>query len=182
MAAKTNGVLTPSNAVTMLGFGLVIWGFVDIAAKQYWLGLALVLIGRLADLLDGWLAQITATKSPIGEFLDATVDKLCGLVALIVLYATGIVPRWVLLAIFLPQIAISLVAVIDFIGKRGRQHHPALAGKISMALSWITLGGFVFLKADDSSNNIARALLELCSLVAAWLGIQALLVYRHERS
>lgn len=180
LAAKTHGIITPSNIITVIGFGLVIWGFVEIANMQYWAGLGLVLTGRLADLLDGWLAQVTATKSPLGELLDATADKLGGFMALIVLFATGIVPIWVLVAIFLPQIAISLIAVIDFF--RQRKHHPARAGKVSMALSWICLGGYVFLAAIGTTNVVARALFGLCALAAAWLGIQALLVYRNERS
>jgi phosphatidylglycerophosphate synthase len=180
VAAKTQGVITPGNFVTVIGFGLVVWGFIAIVGKHYWIGLVLVLAGRLADLLDGWLAQATATKSPVGELLDATADKLCGLVALITLYSVAIVPHWVLAAIFLPQITISLVAIIDFVGKQ--QHHPAHAGKVSMALSWTSLCGFVLLQAMDTTNIAAQALFALCAVAAAWLGIQALLIYRRERS
>jgi phosphatidylglycerophosphate synthase len=61
--------------VTLLGFGIGLLGAGAIALQQYLPGLALLLLGRLCDGLDGAIARI-GTATDRGAFLDITLDFL----------------------------------------------------------------------------------------------------------
>ena len=65
--ATPNGV-TLVAFVVGLGAGLAIW------AEAYWLGLVLILISRLGDGLDGWVARAMNRQSDFGGFLDIVLD------------------------------------------------------------------------------------------------------------
>lgn len=64
-----------ADAVTWLGFALGLAGAVAIALVQPLLGLALVLLSRLLDGLDGAVARLTQPTDR-GAFLDITLDFL----------------------------------------------------------------------------------------------------------
>jgi phosphatidylglycerophosphate synthase len=64
-----------ADAVTWLGFALGLAGAVAIALAQPLLGLALVLLSRLLDGLDGAVARLTQPTDR-GAFLDITLDFL----------------------------------------------------------------------------------------------------------
>lgn len=145
MAARTRGLITPGNIVTIIGFILVIIGLIGIIKHQYWLGFAGILVGRLLDIVDGWVADKTGTKSPLGEALDATVDKLSTALALGALLVANVILWWLLLAIFLPHALIALASMISML--RGKRLHPSKFGKLSMALAWVGLCGFILTAA-----------------------------------
>jgi len=65
----------PADAVTLLGFALGLGGAVAIALGQPLVGLALVLLSRLFDGLDGAVARLTQPTDR-GAFLDITLDFL----------------------------------------------------------------------------------------------------------
>ncbi len=145
LAASTKGVVTWANLVTVLGFVLVVVGLIALLQRHYWLGTWILLVSRLCDIADGWLADITGTKSPLGEALDAGFDKLSVLLALIVLPIASIVPWWAVGALVLPHLFIAGISAGAL--RRGHRIHPSHEGKISTALGWFALGGFVFMKA-----------------------------------
>lgn len=62
-----------ADAVTALAFLLGIAAFIAIASGSYGLGLALILISRLGDGLDGAVARHTR-KTDFGGFLDIVLD------------------------------------------------------------------------------------------------------------
>lgn len=64
-----------ADAVTWAGFVIGLGGAVAIALSQPLLGLALILLSRLCDGLDGTLARLTG-PTPRGAFLDITLDFL----------------------------------------------------------------------------------------------------------
>lgn len=74
-AAKTNGLVTPGNIVTLSGALMVSNGLIDIYNGHSVKGTAKVVIGRLADIADGYVADKTRTKSSRGKQLDILVDK-----------------------------------------------------------------------------------------------------------
>lgn len=176
-AARSNGYITPPNAATIVGFGLVLVGIIFLLDRQYIIAGILLLAGRFFDLVDGWLAEKTGTKSPFGEALDATVDKIATFLVLFTLPFTGVVPLWALLLIILPQIATSYVVL----GARQRQKytHPNLYGKLGIALAWIAIGGFVFLAGSevkyDSLLHIASGLLAVVSSLFSVIALQGYL-------
>lgn len=64
-----------ADAITWGGFAIGLAGAVAIAGSQSLLGLALILLSRLCDGLDGALARLTQ-PTPRGAFLDITLDFL----------------------------------------------------------------------------------------------------------
>lgn len=62
-----------ANAVTVLAFVVGVAAFIAIAFGLYWLGLALILVSRLGDGLDGAVARHTR-KTDFGGYLDIVLD------------------------------------------------------------------------------------------------------------
>jgi phosphatidylglycerophosphate synthase len=137
LAARTHGVVTPSNAVTIAGFALVLIGLQEILNQRYLRGTVLLAIGRICDILDGWLAEFTRTKSPLGELLDAAADKTLTILTVAVFFAVHFAPVWALIALVTPHVLIVVILLGWRIRKRA--FHPSLVGKLSMAGVWVSL-------------------------------------------
>lgn len=150
LAAETNGAVTPGNAVTIAGLLIVLAGVGCIASRQYWVGLALILVGRLFDILDGWVAQITHTKSPLGELLDAGSDKIGTIATFVVFLILPIGNYWVLAAIAIPQLLNAFLTTVATIQRL--RMHPTRVGKIDMVGVWICLLGLLLAQATDARN------------------------------
>jgi len=162
LAAATHGIITPPNIITFAGLAIVLYGLYSLLAEQYWIGLGLLAAGRLLDVLDGVVAQKTGTKSPLGELLDATVDKIGTLLTIIILFVGGISFWWLLLALLAPQVIISLVTLYK--RTQAVHIHPTRPGKLSMATLWVSLVGLIVLKALALSWTHP---LSLCVYIAA---------------
>jgi CDP-diacylglycerol---glycerol-3-phosphate 3-phosphatidyltransferase len=66
--------LTP-NALTLIGFGIAVFGAL-LAATQSWLAAGfVVLFGAAFDMFDGALARATNKASKLGAFMDSTFDR-----------------------------------------------------------------------------------------------------------
>ncbi|MEO0635404.1 MAG: CDP-alcohol phosphatidyltransferase family protein [Pseudomonadota bacterium] len=63
-----------ANGVTLAGFALGCLAAVAIATGEFWLGLVLLLVSRIADGLDGAVARASGSASDFGGFLDITLD------------------------------------------------------------------------------------------------------------
>jgi cardiolipin synthase len=147
-AASTGGFATPGNVLTTFGLGAVVTGLLFVSGKHYPAALALVTCGRLLDLADGWIADRTGTKGPVGEVFDASADKLATLLTIIVLGVTGLAPLWTLLVLLVPQLAVAVLSLA--LRQRGHALHPSLLGKFSMAALWASL--LLFLAATATGD------------------------------
>ncbi|HEY6646673.1 MAG TPA: CDP-alcohol phosphatidyltransferase family protein [Mycobacterium sp.] len=137
LAARTHGIVTLSNVVTIVGFALVLIGLEEILNRRYLSATVLLAIGRFCDILDGWLAELTRTKSPLGELLDAAIDKILTILTVATFYVAHIAPAWVLVALVTPHVLIVVILLAWRIRKRVL--HPSLVGKLSMAGVWLSL-------------------------------------------
>lgn len=146
IAARTHGIVTIGNFFSIIGLASVPYGlWLILNQAHYFPGIGVLLLGRGCDLLDGWLADKTHTKSPLGEKLDATIDKLSIAITVIAL-AAGQMISWVVLVVLLtPHLVIAILALAAFL--RGQQLHPSLEGKISMAVAWFCLLAFTALQS-----------------------------------
>ena len=63
-----------ADAVTLLGFGLGVVAAGAIALQWYLVGLALILVSRLCDGLDGAVARATGGATDRGGYLDIVLD------------------------------------------------------------------------------------------------------------
>jgi len=181
LASSTEGIVTWANLATVVGFVLVVAGLIALIQQRYWLGVWILLVSRLCDIADGWLAELTGTKSPLGEALDAGFDKLSVLLALIILPAISIVPLWAVVVLVLPHLVIAGTSAVAI--RRGKRLHPSRLGKISMALGWFTLGGFVLMKAADMGATSLLAWATYALTVSSVItGLQAANGYARRKS
>lgn len=151
-AAATRGVATLPNVVSLIGLVIVLASLVALLNDRYWVGAVGLVLGRLCDLADGWLAELTGTKSPLGEVVDATFDKIGTLLTVVVFFVAELAPQGLLIALVIPQIIITLISLRAF--ARGNRFHPSPLGKISMAVAWLSMLVYAFedaLKISGSS-------------------------------
>ncbi len=131
IAKKTHGIVTPGNVITAIGLGLVIDGCNDLDQNPN-KALIKVSAGRVADYLDGIVADKTQTKSQIGEAADVVADKIATLAIL-----KSANDHKILSSRFLNFLIIQN-SVNSFIGlqaKLSRQElHSSKYGKIATAL------------------------------------------------
>lgn len=147
IAAKSNGALTLSNGITLLGLLLVCIGLKDILDGRLTAGIILVAFGRLADLADGFVADVTKTKSPVGETFDATVDKIALFLSIVVLFATDYVSRW-FVGLLLLHVLVNVA--IFFVAREKRVRlHPTLAGKLAAGAAWVATGLIALSNIND---------------------------------
>jgi phosphatidylglycerophosphate synthase len=170
-AATTKGIITPANAATIIGFGLVLYGLLHIGWHHYWLGLSIIAIGRLFDVLDGWLAQKTGTKSHLGESLDAIADKLGTFATLVVFFTSHIVAGWLLLVIVLPHLIMPFLTLAGTLWRK--PVHPTRIGKLGMALTWVCLVAFIILKAANADGGMASGLFYVLAIIGAGMALMA---------
>ena len=176
LAQQTNGVLTPGNLFTASGFALVIIGLGLILRHDYWVGLLMVAVGRLFDIFDGLAAEATGTKSPLGEKLDAGLDKLASVAAFVVLVIGHILPLWAAILLLVPNL--SNAALTVYASRIGFTNHPNQYGKISMALSWLGMCAFVLAAALYSPLNTGLSGLGAAfTLLAFGVGLYSSYVY-----
>jgi phosphatidylglycerophosphate synthase len=144
LAVATDGLLTPGNIVSSIGLGLVFAGLIAVARHDYWLGLGLVASGRLADILDGLLADRSGTKSPLGEVVDASFDKVGALATLAVFAIEGLLPWAIAVIIGLQSVANVTLAL--YARTKGLSLHPSKVGKLSAVGVWICILAFAVAK------------------------------------
>ena len=170
LAAATSGIVSPANFITIVGLVFVSCGLYALLTGQLLDGLALLVLGRALDIADGTVAELTHTKSPVGELFDASADKLATAATIIVIGISGIVSWWLLLALVLPQIMILLIIIYK--KSRGISLHPTRHGKLSMALLWLALAGTILLKLASGSLFLAITVYAL-GLASFLLGLYA---------
>jgi phosphatidylglycerophosphate synthase len=176
IAGNTGGWLTLGNLLTFIGLILVLIGLANLWRGAYGWALAYITVGRVCDLLDGWLANRTRTKSPLGELLDASVDKLETGLTLIVLVGAGLLPWPAAVLTLLPQLVITRQSFRAW--RVGKRLHPSRSGKLAMALVWVALGGMVLLAILLPTSNLAYWLAYVLASGAAVAGMAAFWDYQ----
>jgi phosphatidylglycerophosphate synthase len=147
-AARTHGVITPANSISVVGFVAVCVGVYSLTQQRYALGLCLTVVGRLADLADGIIAERTQTKSSLGEALDVTIDKI-----------VLIIMVWGLIVMGLPGGLIALLLISSSLnilaGMYAKLAHitlnPSRYGKYATALAWMGIVCFILTKLSSAS-------------------------------
>lgn len=163
LAAASKGVLTPANAITVAGALLVLAGLARLSETVTAAAILLIIFGRLADMADGFVADKTGTKSPLGETLDATADKLLALAAVVTLLFTGLLPLLILGIIILQSALNSVISV--YVRIKGSVVHPTRSGKLAAAAAWTVIVFYLFYHLFEDKNSV----LAESSLLFAWL-------------
>lgn len=145
VAFRSNGWITPANIVSLFGFIVVLVGLVHLLEERYAAALILVVIGRLADVLDGLVAERTGTKSLKGETIDVTLDKLAILGTFIVFIVGGLAPTFLLLLLGLQHLISASIG--GYVRLRRNNMHPTRLSKVVMATQWTVLAAYILLHA-----------------------------------
>lgn len=179
VAASTSGVVTPANLVSLIGAAITIIGLVRLVNDLSFLNILLVTFGRLADIADGYVAQKTMTKSPLGEVIDATVDKLLAFVAVLALAIANLAPLVIIILIFLYSIFNSIVSGAAKL--RDRPIHPSREGKLAGAACWgVVIFYPLYSLLKDNSENVAIATLLIAlsfTVLFIWYGLRSMTEY-----
>jgi phosphatidylglycerophosphate synthase len=173
LAAKTGGIVTPPNLISLIGFIIVLYGLVSLLQQEFLAGLIALLAGRLLDIVDGWVADMTGTKSPLGELIDAAIDKIGTFLTLIVLYTAGVSEWWLLTLLLVPQIIISLLSFYKRYKKASI--HPTRIGKLSMAGLWASIS--LLLLAEVMGLEWFSAVTVVVTILSSLLGFIAFWQY-----
>lgn len=180
LAVRTNGAITPPNAATSIGLIISSVGVYLLLTEQYVIAATFLAIGRIFDIIDGYLAELTGTKSPFGEGFDAVADKIVVFLVLLALITTQAAPLWAVTIIAVPQII--TVFVVRKKRKQNIQSHPSVSGKYGVALSWLALCGYILesgLKLESEGLYIASSVL---AILSASLSTHALQAYARAQS
>ncbi len=180
IASQSWGTITPGNVISVLGLVLVVWGLADIVDGAPLSGLVKIISGRIMDQLDGAVAHKTATKSPVGEAVDASVDKLELAIALPVLIWMGMLPLLVGFAIALQNIANVILAFIA--KKRKNEMHPSKHGKVGMAFQWGAMGLYLLSVAalngnSESAPQLLQIAAHILAVISLGFGVRATYTY-----
>lgn len=163
VAKKTHGVIAPANVVSLAGLALTVSGLQDFKRGDKKKAITKVISGRLCDIADGYVAERTKTKSPLGEAVDATVDKISMAHGLYVMSKTNTLP-YLASASFLSQNVI-VTAATALSKKRGTELHPSAEGKITTLLQWAAIGGYAIASTEKSIDE--HSIVEIGSNVLA---------------
>jgi phosphatidylglycerophosphate synthase len=157
IAAKTKGVVTPGNIVSWTGAAFVGAGLYKIAEGDKKVGSALVIIGRGFDLGDGKAADLTGTKSPLGEATDASIDKAEALAALLTLAITKTIDRDRAVSVGVQNL--TSIALGMLVKLKDQEVHPSRSGKDGTMAQWtaISLDCIEEIAREQGAENIANA-------------------------
>jgi phosphatidylglycerophosphate synthase len=151
IADRTNGYVTPGNIISVAGAACVFWGLKDINEQRKLKGTLKVGVGRFLDILDGAAANRSETKSPMGEALDATLDKITAAVAIPVLLKNDMLPKK--FAAFAGVQNLANVALTAIAKKKGNEIHSGKAGKLSTGFLWGAIGMYGLSQVAEESNK-----------------------------
>ncbi|MBW3568697.1 CDP-alcohol phosphatidyltransferase family protein [Candidatus Parcubacteria bacterium] len=178
LASATGGLVTASNILSAVGLILVVFGLFEITSANYINGSLLIAAGRAFDLLDGYVAEITKTKSSLGEMIDATVDKFEIFAALAAIAIAGILPPLVIAVMIFISAWASVAALVARI--RSIEIHPSLIGKQATAAIWLSIILFLFTNAFDELSGLISVLAYTSFALFAILGYLSAAQYSKE--
>lgn len=168
LAAATRGIITPANLLSFGGAVIVVYGLILIADREI-LGAFYILIGRIADITDGFVARRTGTVSPLGEAMDATIDKILLLLAIIALWSAALVPVWLIILMLFHATINSVISLYAKLKKVSV--HPVPAGKYSTAALWTSVVLLTAAKLVEDKSGISYTSLLVLGYICAGIFI-----------
>lgn len=166
-------ILSPANAVSLVGLAFTIYGAIHIHSLA---GVLILGLGRFIDIFDGKVARATHV-SPLGALVDATCDKIGMAFLLPAVWFAGIAPYWLLIYIAVQNI--SNVVLSWLTARRGHTPAASRSGKYAMFLQNMSLGFYALGNTiDQRTFTVIGLIIGLASMywaVLATRGYAALL-------
>lgn len=102
-------------ALRALGIPLFLW--LVLIQEQLTLAVLTLVIAGATDYFDGKLARAWGQESRFGELMDPAVDRLYIITVLIAMFATQVVPLWVLVLIATRDVVLGVILL--FLKRKG---------------------------------------------------------------
>jgi phosphatidylglycerophosphate synthase len=150
-AAWSHGIATLANLVTSLGVGMVYKGLDDFQNGNQIKGIAEIVVGHVCDAGDGAVAELTETKSPLGELADAVADKVKTTAELVSLTRSGDIPTFSAGVIATHGLAMALLTGVARV--RGVRTHTSLPGKLATGSAAAAITGYMSSAAAQEFEN-----------------------------
>jgi phosphatidylglycerophosphate synthase len=175
LADRTHGIVTPGNALSVIGFVIVLYGLYLLIIDELLAAVLAISLGRLVDVADGAVADYTGTKSPLGALIDTVVDKLILGLSCLVLWAYNLVPQ-LILVLLLAHVTYnaSMTGLAKF---RHVNLYPSATGKAGTLFEWLAITSFLLHHAAENSQQMHLADIMLGIAVACSIGFIALAGY-----
>lgn len=142
--ARDAGFLTVSN---LLSLSRIPMGVTFLAIDDPFL-LAVVLgIGALTDLLDGFIARITNTRSEVGALLDPFCDRVFVFLALVSFLPSGHIDWAGFVILVLRDIFTGGVFIVTKLVGEKMPFHSRLGGRVTTTLQVVALFALIFAPA-----------------------------------
>ena len=151
VSARTRGLLAPvaralhrmgvsANAITIIGFVVTVSGAAVLASGRPAPALVVLLVGTLADALDGQVARLSGGGTKLGAFIDSILDRLSDAALMITAMLVAMTSENTLLflAALIALVAGSLVPYI-----RAKAESLGLAASVGLAPREARLALFV---------------------------------------
>jgi cardiolipin synthase (CMP-forming) len=123
---------TVPNVVTLLRFALIpvfVW---LTATGRYLAAFWVLAVLSSTDWVDGWIARRFDMISSVGKWLDPLADRLSMIIVAATLVLTGVAPDWIVWAIVLPDLVLTVVSLLLFRGSP--ELEVTVLGKVRTAL------------------------------------------------
>ena len=106
-------MLTIPNLLTALrAVGIPVFLWLVLVADQLTLAVITLVIAGATDYFDGKLARALGQESRFGELMDPAVDRLYIITVLIAMFATKVVPLWVLIIISARDVILGVILIL----------------------------------------------------------------------
>lgn len=123
---------TLPNVITLARFALIpvfVW---LTATEQYLAAFWVLAVLSTTDWVDGFVARRFDMISTTGKWLDPLADRLAMIIVAATLVLTGVAPDWIVWAIVLPDLVLTVVSLAMFRGSP--ELDVSVLGKVRTAL------------------------------------------------
>ncbi len=141
--------MTAANFITFVRILLVPFFFTALVSytpgkeRERWTAFLIFLAASITDMLDGFLARVTKTRTELGRFLDPFADKLLllsGFLGLLFVPALPYhPPLWITVTIVFRDLLITAGLLMIFFIKGTFPIQPVFLGKVTTAFQMATL-------------------------------------------
>ncbi|MEI7747194.1 MAG: CDP-alcohol phosphatidyltransferase family protein [Actinomycetota bacterium] len=168
------GPFSVPNAITALRLALLpVFLIMVLRDQRYVAGGYLLAILGITDYLDGWIARRFKQTSNLGKILDPIADRLLAFAGLFALWVSHCAPRWLLLAIALRELLVSVAVV--FLAAIGAARIDVLwVGKAGTFALMFAFPGFLFGMASGGVGTcfyVLAYIFGLIGLLLSWVAL-----------
>lgn len=146
------------NALTIVRFLLIPLIVYYILTGQYMPGFIVLTISGLTDILDGCIARKFNFITNFGKLVDPLADKATQIAVLASLTFKGIIPLWILIIVFIKELA--MVAGASFLYGKKLVVSSRWYGKLATVLFYVAIVCSLFIEYWNTSINPQAPLID----------------------